>query len=58
MDFYQPLRALEEVLSEFKDLEEGNKKEGIMGSKQLLQDLSLYIQMMTEISFIIIHYNS
>lgn len=38
---YQPLRELEVVLDEFKALENGNKKEGIVGNKQLLKELGL-----------------
>jgi len=38
---YQPLRKLEQVLSEFKDLEEGNKKDGVIGNVDLLRDLGL-----------------
>jgi type I restriction enzyme M protein len=38
---YQPLRKLEEVLEEFKELENGNPEKGILGNKQLLNDLGL-----------------
>ena len=38
---YQPLRQLESVLEEFKNLEHGNKKEGILGNTQLLEELGL-----------------
>ena len=38
---YQPLRQLESVLEVFKNLEHGNKKEGILGNTQLLNELGL-----------------
>jgi type I restriction enzyme M protein len=40
---YQPLRELEEVLEEFKNLEKGNKKEGIVGNVELLNELGLQL---------------
>lgn len=38
---YQPLRKLETVLEEFKNLEHGNKEEGIVGNTELLNELGL-----------------
>ena len=38
---YQPLRSLETVLEEFKNLEHGNKKDNIVGNTQLLNELGL-----------------
>ena len=38
---YQPLRKLETVLEEFKNLENGNKKEDLVGNTQLLNELGL-----------------
>lgn len=38
---YQPLRQLEEVLAEFKALENGNPKAGSKGNKHLLNELGL-----------------
>ena len=38
---YQPLRQVEDVFSEFKDLEKGIKKLGIIRNEQLLKDLGL-----------------
>jgi len=40
---YQPLRKLETVLEEFKDLEKGNKKESIVGNTELLNELGLQL---------------
>ncbi len=38
---YQPLRKLETVLEEFKNLENGNDAAGIVGNTQLLKELGL-----------------
>jgi type I restriction enzyme M protein len=38
---YQPLRKLETVLEEFENIEKGNKKDGIVGNVELLNDLGL-----------------
>jgi type I restriction enzyme M protein len=38
---YKPLRKLEEVLEEFKDIEIGNEEKGIKGNIQLLEELGL-----------------
>jgi type I restriction enzyme M protein len=40
---YQPLRELEEVLEEFKNLERGNKDKDIIGNEQLLNELGLQL---------------
>jgi type I restriction enzyme M protein len=40
---YQPLRKLETVLEEFKNLEKGNKKESIVGNVELLNELGLQL---------------
>jgi type I restriction enzyme M protein len=40
---YQPLRELEIVLEEFGNLEKGNKKDGIIGNTQLLNELGLQL---------------
>ncbi|MCB9190297.1 MAG: SAM-dependent DNA methyltransferase [Flavobacteriales bacterium] len=38
---YQPLRQLEDVLTEFKSLENGDPNNGVVGNKQLLNELGL-----------------
>ncbi|MFT6385258.1 MAG: type I restriction enzyme M protein [Bacteroidia bacterium] len=40
---YKPLRILESVLEEFKNLEHGNKEESIIGNTELLNDLGLQL---------------